>query len=38
MSTLQMSTLEDRQSQDREWLLQMLVSGMNSPLDGDLCR
>lgn len=38
MSTLLMSTKEDGQVKDREWLLHLLLAGMKGPQDGDVCR
>lgn len=38
MSRLLLSCSEDSQAEERAWVLQLLVAGMRSPLDGEICR
>ena len=38
MPALLMSCIEERQAEDRVWLLRLLLAGMRGPKDGDLCR
>ena len=38
LTQLLMSRLEESQEAERAWLLQLLVAGMQGPLDGDVCR
>lgn len=38
MSSFLMTCNVERQVEDREWLLHLLIAGMRGPLDGDICR
>lgn len=38
MSYLLLTSKEERQVEDRELLLRLLVAGMRGPADGDICR
>ena len=38
LTQLLMSRSEESQEAERAWLLQLLVAGMQGPLDGDVCR
>ena len=38
MSRLLLSCSDGDQAEERRWAVQLLVAGMQSPLDGQICR